>query len=326
MTRPGTRIRSIMARIFDPSTMTRLIDPAIADLQHEHDEAVRRGLGFRGRWIRTAGYIGVWKVIAASATIAVTHAISEWARADDRAVGRTISYSVAAIAVVVAVFVAIPFSRLSQRVPTDTSMWIVVFLVPQALVVAIPLGLLFGVLSGLRGRVATRRVRRSITAFAIMCSISAFVLVGWTMPAANQAFRQMISGHRLAPGLNELTLDQLVRRPARTEWLVSVPAGRLSFEFHFRLALALASLVLGLFAVAVTSAWRGAYHVRSIVILGSLVSFVYYALLFWSRQVGYPANEPPAVAVAWTPNLVFLTTTLLVFRGMSAAETHHSPP
>jgi len=320
--RPGARIRPIAARIFDPSTMTRLIDPAIADLQHEHEDAIRRGLGFRGRWIPIAGYIGVWTVIAASTTVAVTHAISEWARADERAVGRTIGYSVAAIALVVAFFVSIPLSQLSQHVPTDKGMWIVLFLVPQALVVAIPLGLLFGVLSGLRGRVATRRVRRSITAFAIMCSISAFVLVGWTIPAANQAFRQLISGHRLAPGLNELTLGQLARRPAQTGWFVSLTASRLSFEFHFRLALAFASLVLGLFAVAVTSAWHGAYRVRSIVILGSLVSFVYYALLFWARQAGYAADEPAAIAVAWTPNLVFLTTTLLVLRRISAAETH----
>ena len=58
--------------------------------------------------------------------------------------------------------------------------------------VAIPLGLMFGVLSGLRGRVATRRVRRSITALAIVCSIATFVLVAWTVPAAKQAFRELM--------------------------------------------------------------------------------------------------------------------------------------
>jgi hypothetical protein len=57
MTRPGARLRSVATRFFDPSTMERLIDPAIADLQHEHDAAIRRGLVWRGRWVHTAGCI-----------------------------------------------------------------------------------------------------------------------------------------------------------------------------------------------------------------------------------------------------------------------------
>src|SRR6185295_13556490 len=64
MTRPGTRLRSLAARLFDTSTMERLIDPAIADLQHEHEDAIRRGLVWRGRWIRLAGYAAFWKVAA----------------------------------------------------------------------------------------------------------------------------------------------------------------------------------------------------------------------------------------------------------------------
>jgi hypothetical protein len=64
----------------------------------------------------------------------------------------------------------------------------VIYLVPQALLVAIPLGLMFGILSGLRGRVATKRVRRSVAALAIVCSIAPLCLATWTMPAANQRF------------------------------------------------------------------------------------------------------------------------------------------
>jgi hypothetical protein len=82
MTRPGARLRSVATRFFDPSTMERLIDPAIADLQHEHDDAIHRGLVWRGRWVHIAGCVAVSKVIAAAATTASTRAIGDWACAD----------------------------------------------------------------------------------------------------------------------------------------------------------------------------------------------------------------------------------------------------
>jgi hypothetical protein len=324
MTRPGARLRSIATRVFDPSTMKRLIDPAIADLQHEHDAAIRRGLVWRGRWVHTAGCVAVWKVIAVSATTASTRAIGDWARTDEGAVARTIGYSLAMITAAVALLVGGPLRTFTQHAPPGTLGWAVLYLVPQALVVAIPLGLMFGVLFGLRGRVATRRVARSVAALAIACSILTFVLVAWTMPAANQAFRELAAGSRIPRGFNEMTLSELARTPAQNIGLVSATANRLAFEFHFRLALAFASLALGLFAIAVTAAWRGAYRVRGLVIVGFLTGIAYYVLLFWARQAGYAADGHANVAVAWIPNLVFLAMTLLLFRRPLAAETQES--
>jgi hypothetical protein len=324
MTRPGARLRSVATRFFDPSTMERLIDPAIADLQHEHDDAIGRGLVWRGRWVHTASCIAVWKVIAASATTASTRAIGDWACADGCALGRTIGYSLATIAAAVALLIWWPLTSYSHRIPANKVAWMVIYLVPQALVVAMPLGLMFGILSGLRGRVATTRVRRSVAALAIVCSIATFVLAAWALPAANQAFRELMAGHRLPRGFNEMTLVELARTPAQNIWLVSATANRLAFEFHFRLALAFASVALGLFAMAVTAAWRGAYRVRGLVIVGSLTSIAYYVLLFWARQAGYAADEQANVAVAWIPNLVFLAMTLLLFCRPFAAETQES--
>jgi hypothetical protein len=325
MTRPGARLRSVAARVFDPSTMERLIDPAIADLQHEHDDAIRRGLVWRGRWVHTAGCIAVWKVMAASATTASTRAIGDWACADGCAVSRTIGYSLATIAAIVALLMWAPLSAFSHRIPANQVAWMVIYLVPQALLLAIPLGLMFGILSGLRGRVATTRVRWSVAALTIVCSIATFVLAAWTLPAANQAFRELMAGHRLRRGFNEMTLVELARNP---EYLgVSATANRFAFEFHFRLAMAFASLALGPFAIAVTAAWRGAYRVRGLVIVGSLTSIAYYVLLFWAREAGYAADQHANVAVAWVPNFVFLAMTLLLFLRSFAAETqepHHS--
>ena len=71
-------------------------------------------------------------------------------------------------------------------------------------------------------------------------------------------------------------------------------------------------------ALAVTAAWRGAYRVRGLVIVGFLSSIAYYVLLFWAREAGYARDQQPNVAVAWIPNLVFLALTLILFRRPSS--------
>ena len=50
MTPPGTRLRALAARLCAAITMERLVDPAIADLQAEYEEASRTGPGWRRRW------------------------------------------------------------------------------------------------------------------------------------------------------------------------------------------------------------------------------------------------------------------------------------
>ena len=43
MTRPGTRLRAMAARLFDAQTMERYVDPAVADLEAEYEDAAARG-------------------------------------------------------------------------------------------------------------------------------------------------------------------------------------------------------------------------------------------------------------------------------------------
>ena len=326
MTPPGARLRSLATRVFDASTMERLIDPAVADLQHEHEGAVRHGLAWRGRWVQIIGYVAFAKVFAVAASGAAGRGLRDWARADDRAVERTIGFSLATIAAAVVILLMWPaVSGFAHLVPASKVAWVVVYLLPQSLLLAIPLGLIFGILSGLRGRVATTRVSRSVAALAIVCCIATLVLAAWTMPAANQAFRELMAGGQLgARGFNEMTLGELARTPAQNIWIVSATANRLAFEFHYRLALAVASLALGPFAMAVTAAWRGTYRVRSVALVGSLTSIAYHVLLSWARQYGYAADQQAKVAVAWIPNLAFLAMTLLLFRRTRTAEAQES--
>jgi predicted permease len=63
MTPPGTRLRALAARLCTTITMERLVDPAIADLQAEYEEASRTGPGWRRRWIWMRGHIAFFAMI-----------------------------------------------------------------------------------------------------------------------------------------------------------------------------------------------------------------------------------------------------------------------
>ena len=65
MTPPGTRLRALAARLCAATTMERLVDPAIADLQAEYEEASRSGPGWRRRWIWMRGHIAFFTMIVA---------------------------------------------------------------------------------------------------------------------------------------------------------------------------------------------------------------------------------------------------------------------
>ena len=311
MTRPGTILRAIAQRVCSDTAMERVVDPALADLQREHGEAIRRRQLWRSRWIRLAGYSAFWKVLAITAA---RHPRRELSAPGDRAVSRTVRFSVVAV-VAISVLLLYPALRTYSRGAVGPMPLLGFYLIPQVLVTTIPVGLTFGILSGLRGRMATPRVKRSVAALALVCFIATFVLAAWTMPAANQAFRELMAGRRLAPrGFNEMTLGELARTPAQNIWIVSSSANRLAFEFHYRAALAFGPLALGPLAMAVTGAWRGAHRVRGVLAAGSLIGIAYLILLSWARQYGFDADQQARAVVAWIPNLVFLVITLLLFR------------
>jgi hypothetical protein len=313
MTRPGTRLRSLAARLLNRSTMERLIDPAIADLQHEHDDAIRRGLVWRDRLIRLAGYFAFWKVAVIAAA---GHALHERTTADDRAVGRTVVFSLVAIIALTTILIWPPLSTF-HRPGTVTTFRLVLCLVPQAVAIALPLGLVFGILLGLRDRTSTTRVQWTVTALGIFGSAVAFVIVAWLMPAGNQAFRELVAGTRLVRGLNELTLGELASAdPTRVMRLISggVTARRLAWEFHLRVALACAPLALGLFSLGVTAARRKDYGPVTMSAAALIAAFGYYVLLFTARQRFLQSEWLAPEVAAWVPNLVFLAIAQLLFR------------
>ena len=62
---PGTRLRALAARLLPASTMDYLVDPAIADMQAEYEDASRRGLTWRKRWICIRDHVAFFKMMVA---------------------------------------------------------------------------------------------------------------------------------------------------------------------------------------------------------------------------------------------------------------------
>ena len=191
--------------------------------------------------------------------------------------------------------------RFYLPVTADQVGWLLLYLVPQAIPIALPIGFATGITCGLHGRAATLRTRRSIVIISIVSCALMVVMLGWIMPAANQAFRELIAGRPiLKKGANELTLGEL-----RTHGL--------RFQYHQRFALSLATLALGPLAFYLSAWMRGRF--RSIVI-GVIASLVYFSLVyvFFGVTVPAPTGWPPPFIDAWTPNIMFVTATVVLMR------------
>jgi hypothetical protein len=290
--RPGTLLRTIASRVCRALAMERLIDPAIADLQSEHADAMRRGQLWRSRWIRVGGSLAFWKVIGLYAIERAAPLAQEWAAADDHALGRTLRFSALWMVVAVACFVWMPLQHYTQRVSVGDAARMTLYLIPQAITVAVPLALAMGTLCGLRGRRASIQTQRSLVVSAALLSVAMFIVLGWILPDANHAFRVLIAHRQVPRGMNELPLGQLA---ARGYW----------FQFHGRCALSVAPLVLALFACTMSTRMHGSW--RSIAAgIAAMGAYVWLVMRLQGSGAG-PLD-------AWTPNLILMLLTALTVR------------
>ncbi len=91
------RLRALAARILDLRTMERVIDPLLAGLHMEYEEANRRGQSWRSWWTLIAGHIVFFKTVALCEAEDVM-TLFGWPANDIAALKRTLGVSVAAIA------------------------------------------------------------------------------------------------------------------------------------------------------------------------------------------------------------------------------------
>jgi lipopolysaccharide export LptBFGC system permease protein LptF len=186
-----------------------------------------------------------------------------------------------------------------------------VYLFPQALAIAVPVGFTLGTLLGLRGRVVSRRSTGTVLACAILCSVACLAMVVWILPVANHEFRQLVFGQErlVSKGINELTLGELGQQ-IESDRRSGLPVGRLLFTYHMRFALSCATLVLALFALSVT---RHLVARWTVALAAFGTCFGYYAML-WTARAAALQEDLPAFAAAWLPNVVFAVVSAVLLR------------
>lgn len=279
MSGPGRRLRAFAARWFGARTMERIVDPAIADLQLEPS---------------MANYMAVLKVMVVCASHEVRMSGSDWTSGERRAALRALA-AAALVTLLVTIGLEAPFAWRQDRFDPK----FVLYLAPQALPLAMSIGVTLGMLFGLEGRSSSRRVTRWLLGVAFVASVVSFGDLGWVMPTSNQAFRIAVSGNsEVMRGVSEMTLGEL--------WHLASPDA--AFNFHMRWALGWSPLVLAVFALALVQ-WRTTRWAAGVAAVFALAG--YYMLLYGGRAWVLAERVPP-YAAAWFPNVAFLVLTLLL--------------
>ncbi len=328
--RTGVRLRRLAARWFDASTMERSIDPALADLQAEYEEALGHGQVWRSRRIWTTGHLAFAKVVLCLGSTQSARWIRDASDDERRAGRRIVACGAAFLLLGTLLFVAPLYFDFLAEIPHGARL--AVLLVPQALPLALPLGLLFGVLCGVGRRVPLRRLRVMTLCTASAASVVLFIMLGWVIPAANQAYRvamlaaQAPEGATLGPipkGTNELTLREL-RQSLDARAADVLPAFRgtpheMALSYYDRWSLAAMPVVVAVLAFALTRPLRRRPLVLGLAGCGAVVGFVairlggFFVIRTGARALGLD-DVLSAFAIAWAPNLTFLMVSMLLSR------------
>jgi hypothetical protein len=295
MTRGRTLYR-IAALVCDSNALERIVEPAIADLQ-------RDALALPVR-----GYLAVLAVIVICA-----FDVSRTTNEERQAATRTLMWA-AALSVAFAALLTLPplFS-----VPEAKGARAALLLVPQAVPLAIPIGLAFAI-AGVMSLRATLGAVRVILIAACLVSLVNFALMAWGIPAANQAWRESVAGalrsNADAPvvvekGPSELTLSELRQETRDAVQHGEASRGRLySWTFHLRFALSLAAVAVAGVLLAVPIDGR-VFRVLAVLI----TCFAYWLLLSFGEHTARRGYMWP-VAAAWLPNCVLMMAATVMVR------------
>lgn len=307
--RPGSRLRSLARRVCSQSTMDRLIDPVIADLQCEHAQAIRDDRRWRRRWILLTGYAAFWKAVACHVPIWTRRIVHGCGASESGTVAGALGAAAVTMIVLTLLLIAVPWLRMPGATPGRMA-WLFVMLLPQSIPLSLPFVLLVGVLWGLRNRTVTAPIRRAILVIGLAGSLVSFGSIAWLIPAANQAFRVTIAGHQLDRGPAEMPPASLRERAlAMQSQGRPLEAGRLFLDYHLRGALAGAVLVFALFGLGVTALRLGRVANVGIAIIACVLYINYIDGLSQVNRSAF-SDERVALSVAWLPNVSLMLTAL----------------
>ena len=325
MPRPGDQLRALAARVCSARTMERLIDPCVADLQGEYADAIRLGRVWRSRWIRIAGYVALLKVVVFCGYEAAMRTAGRLIAADHTTSWRMIGWTVSVTVIATALLAAWPLLNLPSRETHLSNIdraRLMFYLIPQALVVAVPIGITVGILRGLADRAASRRLSGAVLAIAFVCSLTSFASIAWIVPASNQAFRVTVAGRNIGKGFAELTLGELGQQIVRAEAQGNVEgepnARQLAIAYHSRWAFSCATFVFSLFSLSVIR--RRSAARTSFALAACALYFGYYLgpsdVMELSRD-----GLLPAFAISWLPNVVLALAAVALITVRLKADT-----
>jgi lipopolysaccharide export LptBFGC system permease protein LptF len=199
-------------------------------------------------------------------------------------------------------------------------------LIPQALVLAIPIGVTFGIALGMAGRQFSRATKRVVLLFALVASLASFVTLVWAMPAGNLAYRESVAraagiSGPLIKGASEMSLSELDHQST-----IAAAAGNTmgadhyAWSFHLRFALPMASMVLAAFLFAAGGNGAGFRGLLALLVCAAywVLIFVGESLAIYSPIAPAFAGTIPVFAGAWLPNIVIGAFAMIVASSRSS--------
>ena len=298
---PGRALHRLASRICGATSLQRVVEPAIADLQNEYVAVAADRTPAKRAKVLLTGYAAVLTVIV---LCAVETAVA--INGERRAVSRSLLWA-AAITVSASCLVVI----LTLAVVPGISPYYVSLMAALVLPIAIPVGVTLGIAFGFGGRAVSSRTARGMVATAVVAGAISFGMTLLSPPVASQSFRQSVSnalGGRaiVVRAANDVSAFALLKRPE------FAPGGNLrawprrrAWTQHLVLAMPFATPALVVFALAVVR--RGAP--RTLIVGGCAV---YYFLVL----VGEPLVHQgmPAVVAAWLANAATVIAGVIVMK------------
>ena len=313
MTSPH-RVRRILARICSGKTMSRVVDPVLADMRFESNRPAWRG------YLSLAGALVLQAIVSLPGVIA-----QGW---NDE--GRAFPRALAACALVT-LALAVPLIAIPANAASRVSWYAVVLLMPQALALALPTSLLVAIPLAFRRASNGRGVVARGLVLSVLCAAATLVLMIQVLPDANQAFRVEVMT-RLNPtvtrvdvprGPMEMTLRELRDHIQGLRLMTGrlTPEGvaevrQLEYTYQMKLALSAIALPLGYLAIAITIAARG--RARQMVTgTGSLLVYIVGVgwLDGWATQLLRRSDAVSAGVLAWAPAILIAALAVAVSLG-----------
>jgi hypothetical protein len=289
MKAPGQRLRRLAVRLCDERTISTIIDPALADLQHEAEEARRAG-DPRTR-PSLARYAAVWQVLGYGIARSLVRGAASGLSRERELVNRTVIVAVAAGLAITVLLTLSPVLSIRPRAAEASPWLMLLFLLPQAAAIGIPIGLCYAIVFTMRSRPLTARVLGPMTALALLASGLTVAMLEWLVPEANQAFRTLMAGGHVVRGLHEVGLTTLARRSDTASILA----------LHVRLSLAATTFTLTAPGLALISLFRPRAWAAALI---GLVGPAAYFACAWTLANRFGQGAP--ILAAWAPSLLLV--------------------